>query len=469
MNSSIHKLVSCLGALLLLTGLVACSGSNDDGGTTGGDTGGGSDGGSTSTGDFNLQSVNPITLEEGNPEGANIPVILNRLDGHNKPVNLSITGATDADNRLITVGLFPEQLAVDQNNSSINLGLAIDDLPIMAQQRTFYIDADDGEDTARITVQINVQPVNAPDVYLLAGQSNMVGFSGDGTRDADAGGPDEAHPRIFQLNVSKNDQDTVFTTKADFTSESSNVIESARVVQAQDPLHVPLDPANSSAKDVSYIGMGISFAKAAINNTTQNIILVPAAWSGSAFCDNDQGWPKGQWNAQPSSNANLGNTWMFDRAVTRTNIALAETGGILRGILWHQGESDANNTECAMEYQANLERLAQQFRLQINADLRGGDLRRPDANIPFVLGTMSRGIDERGDLSEFGLGKQLIDNAHKTLPSKVSHAAISISDDLIPSNGFPCGNTTCIHFGAAALREMGRRYYDGLQRAVANP
>jgi len=462
MNLTNHKFVSYLAAVLVMIGLAGCSGSGDNGGTTGGTTGG-----STSTGVFTLQDVSPLNLEEGNPAGANIPIVLNRLDGHNKPITISLSGANDVDNRLITVGLFPEQLASGENYASINVRLAIDDLPIMPQQRTFHIDASDGTDSARTSVLINVQPVNAPDVYLLAGQSNMVGFSGDGTKLANAGGPDEPHPRIYQLNVTKNDQQTVFTKQADFVSEENNAITAARIVQAQDPLHVSLDPSNSSNKNFSYIGMGISFAKAAIENTTQNIILVPAAWSGSAFCTNDQG-PIGQWNAQSSPDANLGNTWLFDRAVTRTNLALAETGGILRGILWHQGESDSNN-RCAGAYEANLERLAQQLRLQIDVDRRGGDLRRPDANIPFIVGTMSKGIDERGDLSDFWFDKQLVDNAHRNLPNKVRHAATSTHDDLIPSNGYPCGNTTCIHYGAAALREMGRRYYDGLQRAVANP
>jgi len=82
---------------------------------------------------------------------------------------------------------------------------------------------------------------------------------------------------------------------------------------------------------------------------------------------------------------------------------------------------------------------------------------------------MSRGIDPRGDFSEFFPEKQMIDDAHKTLPSVIAHAAITSSDDLTPDNGFPCGNTNCIHYGAAALREMGKRYYAALQRAVVNP
>jgi len=106
------------------------------------------------------------------------------------------------------------------------------------------------------------------------------------------------------------------------------------------------------------------------------------------------------------------------------------------------------------------------MRLSIMPDARGGDFRRNDSNIPFVVGSLSRGIDERDDLSQFPPPKQLIDGAHRNLPNIIPHTAFSNHDDLVPANGFPCGNTSCIHFGAEALREMGNRYYSALLRAA---
>jgi len=458
----------------ILLGLSACSGSDDepprviDGGNTSGGTSAGNPPAAQSAGEFAIEPITPLSLTEGSLDGVNIPIVLDRKNGHNRSVTVTIEGARDEDEKLVTLNTAQAQLNGNETNGTINLRLAIDNMPILTQQRIFTISATDGTQTASTPVEVNVTPVDAPDVYLLIGQSNMVGFSGDGTKLAGPGGPDEPNPRILQLNATKNDQWEVFSTKASFTSTSSNVIEANRIVRAEDPLHVPLDPNNTSGKDVSYIGMGLSFAKAALNNTEKNIVLVPAAWSGSSFCLNEDA-PIGQWNAQDTNNdPNFGNTWLFDRAVARTNIAINETGGILRGILWHQGESDAND-RCAGQYLAKLEQLAQELRMQIMPDIRGADLRRADANIPFVLGTMSQGIDENGDLSDFWPAKQLIDDAHRMLPSKISHSALTISDDLTPANGFPCGNENCIHYGPAALREMGRRYYDALQRAVANP
>ena len=448
---SLGRLAHLLPIVLPL--LVACSG---DSGVSGPDL--------NPTGDFELGDINHVVqLVEGDASGTNVPISLARSNGHNATVELSIAGFSEQDSAFISSTFSRAELTLGNDNSSANLRLDIGDRPLLPQRRKFIITATDGYASDKIAVEIDVQPVAAPDVYLLIGQSNMVGFSGDGTKRAQVGQPDQPHPRIRQLNVAKNDQFTIFTKAADYSSPTRNLVVPF-LVQAEDPLHVPVNEGSSAGKELDYIGMGISFAKAALNDTTQTIYLVPAAWSGAAFCDNEGG-PIGQWNAQTTTDPNLGNTWLFDRAVARNNLALEQTGGILRGILWHQGESDANE-RCAESYSANLERLAYQLRLSIIADRRGGDLRRPDADIPFVVGTMSRGIDSRGDLSNFGPYKQLIDNAHRNLPNKVNNIGLSNHDDLIPANSYPCGNATCIHFGADALREMGRRYYQALLRAV---
>jgi hypothetical protein len=112
-------------------------------------------------------------------------------------------------------------------------------------------------------------------------------------------------------------------------------------------------------------------------------------------------------------------------------------------------------------------KLVQGLRSSIQADMRGSELRQPDSNIPFVAGTMSRGADENSDFSEYLPAKQAIDDIHRNLPNIVSHTALSNHDDLLPVNGFPCGNSSCIHFGPGALREMGNRYYEAMLRALS--
>ncbi|NND92300.1 MAG: hypothetical protein HKN42_15685 [Granulosicoccus sp.] len=446
-DSAWRRVLSLLGVLLIS----GCGGDTLTGG------------GTQPTGDFELRSLSAeYVLIEGDETGLRVPLTLSRTNGHSTPVDLSISGVSPDDVAFVTSSFTRLTLTPSEDESEMVLKLAIADLPLLPQQRDFILTATDGIDRDELPIRVSVQPVDAPDVYLLIGQSNMVGFSGDGTRQALPGGQDEPHPRIKQLNVTPNDREELFLSGADFRSPVLNV-ESPAITVAEDPLHIPLDPYNSG-KDLQYIGLGLSFAKRALLDTSRDIILVPAAWSGSAFCNNEGG-PNGQWNAQATTDPDLGNTWLFDRAVTRANMAIDTSGGILRGILWHQGESDSNE-RCGDAYAQNIKTLVNRLRTTITTDRRGATMRRADSNIPFVAGTMSRGIDSRGDLSTFSPSKQLVDAAHRNLPGRVPYTGVSNHDDLTPANGYPCGNTSCVHFGADALREMGRRYYEALIAAA---
>jgi hypothetical protein len=446
------QLRSLLIAVLSMAMLTSCGSDNEP-----------TDDGLSPTGDFELvANTDSLQLIEGDNDGLTIPISLIRNDGHTNPVQLEILGLTEDDVSLVTSRFSTTILTPGADSSQVVLKLAIDDRPIAPQTREFTIRAEDGLGRDTIPLTIDVLPTSAPDVYLLIGQSNMIGFSGDGTRQAFAGGPDEPNSRIRQLNVSKNDGESIFNSDNDYTSIASNIIEPA-LVTAEDPLHIPLDP-NNTGKDLEYIGLGLTFGKTALQDTTADIVLVPAAWSGTSFCRNSSG-TQANWNAEEPTNSELGNTLLFDRAVTRANLALSESNGILRGILWHQGESDGND-RCAPLYEENMIKLIRALRTTIQPDLRGPELRQADSNIPFVLGTMSRGADERGDLSDYLPAKQMIDDIHRNLPNLVSSTTLSNHDDLIPANGFDCGNTSCIHFGPAALREMGRRYYAAMLRAI---
>ncbi len=459
-----RTLASKFGLALLVSTLAACGGGADDAVVTGGTVG------TTppveAEVDFRiLRSAGPgLVLIEGDQVGLRIPLSLERSNGHSNPVTLDIRGQSDADVAFVTSSFSRLQLTPSEDESEAILKLAISDQPILAQQRDFIIIASDGSGTDRIEFSVSVQPTSAPDVYLLVGQSNMVGFSGDDTRESFVGGADEPNPRILQLNVSENRDSDVFVIDSDYTSEAVNA-EDPTLVEALDPLHIPFDEFTEGGKSQAFIGLGLSFAKSALNNTSANIVLVPAAWAGSSFCNNTTG-PDGNWMPSQTDNPDLGNTLLFDRAVTRSNLAIREAGGVLRGILWHQGESDSNE-RCAPLYADNMKNLVEEFRVQLDYVGNESLNRISDANIPFVVGTMSRGADEREDLSVFATSKQMIDDAHFNFPNTVEYGGVSNHVDLTPANGFPCGNSSCIHFGPAALRESGNRYYQALLDAAA--
>lgn len=450
---------TALAGALLLSLLAGCSG---------GGSGGGTDLDPAPGGDFEITLGGVGTLVEGDDNGLFVPITLTRSNGHQRAVTLSVAGADASDGRNLVASFEDPTLEGDERDSGVRLSLGIDAQPIAAGTRRLWFTASDGLVEDRVGVDIQVDPTSAPDVYLLAGQSNMVGFSGEATRQAEPGGPDASHPRILQLNVSGNDPDATFVTASDFTSQSKNVRD-PRLVVAEDPLHQPRgtpDAISGNGKEEQYIGLGLSFAKRALLETTAEIVLVPAAWSGSSFCANANG-PQGNWNPRSGADDDpaLGNDLLLERAILRTDLALQASGGVLRGILWHQGEADSNET-CAPLYAQNLDTLARVLRSRIAADARGASARGADADIPFVVGTLSRGRDEREDLSVFSAAKQTVDDAIRGTAERLNYAAVSNHDDLVPDNGYPCGNGSCIHFGAAALREMGRRYHDALQRAL---
>jgi len=433
------------------------SGATDDGST------GGSPAptGAASNGLFSLTLSNDsVILVEGSEVTINVQIA--RSDGHDRLINLAVQGQTDADTNDIGWQFSDTQLDPSENFANLTFGMNIGPLPIQRQTRTLRILGTDGNSQTIVTVlNLEIAPTGRADVYLLIGQSNMVGFSEDNAKQADPGEPDAPNNRIQQLNVTGNDGEN-FSNFASFTDIDSIAVTGDRLTVAVDPLHDGFD-SRIQGKEGTRIGLGMSFAKRAIGDTQSTIYLVPAAWSNTGFCSRNRPDFEGDlgWNARPSSVPELSGTLLHDRAIARANLALAETGGILRGILWHQGEADSDNMVCAQMYEQNISAMVASLRSQIIQDARGPNARGPNANVPFVLGTMSMGppYDFQPE------PKQIVDGVHRNIQAAVPHSAFVAVDDLVPP-AFPCGEGDCIHFGAASYREMGSRYYDFLRQAA---
>lgn len=404
--------------------------------------------------------IGEITLEEG-AEAISVPVTITRTGTGIGNVQLSAAGSSAADSDLMTASFTDDSLAAGESTSSLSLELAIDALPIQPHIRTWVVTASvDGAAVLSTELDISIVPTSRPDLYLLVGQSNMVGFSEDDSKQAGPGGADAPVDRIKQLNVTGNDGEN-FATAADFTNPSSQFNAGMPVSPAVDPLHDGFDT-NVNGKRGQRIGPGLSFAKRALADTTADIYLVPAAWSDTGFCKRDTNRLPGiGWNATTKNDSALAGTLLYERAVLRANIALSQTDGVLRAILWHQGEADSDDEPCAQTYADNLAELATSLRTNIDQDARGAVARGPDAELPFIVGTMSMGADANSDQTPFTDLKQLVDDAHRNIANLIPLADFVNNDDLIPP-AYPCGEGSCVHFGAAAQREMGIRYYERL-------
>jgi hypothetical protein len=186
-------------------------------------------------------------------------------------------------------------------------------------------------------------------------------------------------------------------------------------VPAVDPMHFDKPAAVG-------VGLGRTFGITVAEATRGVTIgLIPCAVGGSPI----DAWQPGVLYSPTKSHP-------WDDALRRAQVALRS--GTLKGILWHQGESDAN-AELAPKYREKLYSLI--------ARLRSG-LRAP--GVPFIVGQLGQFADN--PWSEF---KRQVDQVHQTLPQNVRHTAF-VSSDGLKHKGDK------VHFDADSYRELGRRY-----------
>ncbi len=437
--------------LLVQLALVAC----DSGGNSATPNDPGTN---NSNGAYTLRTgTSSISVIEGGG-AASVALSIDRDPGHTLPVSLAAEGLNAGDDDNLVWQFQDAQLSTNESGTALSIVLEIADAPLLAGQRQLRIVATDGANAPiSTTLTLNVTPTDLPDIYLLAGQSNMVGFSEDDSKRSLPGQPDETNARVFQLNVTGNDGEN-FQTASDFTDDAEIAVLEPRFTPALDPLHNGFDT-RINEKEGQRIGPGLMFAKEMLDSTTADIYLVPAAWSDTGFCARETNLIDGLgWLPSPSSNAALSGTLLHDRALARLNMTLNETTGIFRGILWHQGEGDSDDAPCAAVYESNLRAFADSIRTNAVEDARGARARGPNARIPFIVGTMSVALQPFSD------EKQLVDTAHRNVAGNIPFADVVLTDDLIPP-AYACGEGSCIHFGAAAYREMGVRFAEKM-RAV---
>src|SRR5215207_8558200 len=113
---------------------------------------------------------------------------------------------------------------------------------------------------------------------------------------------------------------------------------------------------------------------------------------------------------------------------------LALPAGTLKGILWHQGESDSK-PELATAYEPKLLALIARLRTELNAP-----------NVPFIAGQMGR-----FEGAPWNEQQVLVDKAQRDLPGKIPRTAY-VSAEGLKDKGDK------IHFDSDSFRELGRRY-----------
>ena len=220
------------------------------------------------------------------------------------------------------------------------------------------------------------QPSTAKmDVYLCIGQSNMAG-------------------------------------RAPIPPADTNVIENCYLLNDDEKWEEARNPLNrysSIRKDLvlQRLGPAYLFAKTMMEDGESNSIgLIVNACGGTSI----NSWTNG--------------TLFYKHAVRRTRIAMQS--GTLKGVIWHQGESDKDDAE----WLGKLETLI-------------GDLRREfdDPTLPFVAG-------EVNDV-------ELINEQVWRLPGEV------MGTGVVSANGLKAMDRW--HFDASSVKELGRRYAEQMK------
>ncbi len=222
-------------------------------------------------------------------------------------------------------------------------------------------------------------------IYILVGQSNMAG-RGKITEEYKK----QQHPRIIML-----DKDNKW-------------------IPAKHPVHFDKPKAAGVGPGLSF---GIAMAEANPNIT---IALVPCAVGGTSIS---------KW--LPGAVDSVTGTRPYDDAILRIREAMNK--GIIKGVIWHQGEGDASEVGSKI-YVEKLTALIERVRKEVG-----------NPKLPFVV----------GELGRYRPNYQFINKELPNLPLKVPYTAIVSSEGL-----WHKGDGT--HFDSPSASEFGRRFAEGM-------
>lgn len=237
-------------------------------------------------------------------------------------------------------------------------------------------------------------------IFLLMGQSNMAGYGGVVESDPYQPGDKDPVAGVWAL-----------TGQHQLDADTS--ISEVKWIPATHPLHV----LQSSAQ----FGMGMDFAKEYMQiYPGVGVGLIPCAWGGA-----------------PITWLNKGTTH-YANAIKRAKLAAKD--GVIKGVLWHQGESDSVTPELAALYRNRLDSLVNDLRTDLN-----------DSRLAFVC----------GDLAEFyGVGRSethkagipIIRRTLHELPFRLPYTY------CVSTDGLKSPDEHYVHFDRWSNIQLGKRY-----------
>ena len=230
-------------------------------------------------------------------------------------------------------------------------------------------------------------------LFLLMGQSNMSGGVGLATGDT------QPVPHVLKMIYSKEGTEPKWAPGAH-----------------------PLHPRRPNKKQ--RFGPGISFAEAYVANNPGIVVgLIPMAWGGRSIEQLGKG------------------SEIYNDAVRHAKAAMQ--AGTLKGVLWHQGESDTVEQTRTDAYEKRLHCLIEDTRKDL------GNLR-----LPFIVGNLAEfygsGKDHKAPDRVARINR--IKGILRSLPKKILHTG------FVESTGCSPAARAKVHFDRSSCILLGHRY-----------
>ena len=172
------------------------------------------------------------------------------------------------------------------------------------------------------------------------------------------------------------------------------------------------------------LGLGLPFATSYLEeNPGVTVGLIPVAWGGAGIDRLKKSTP------------------VYKDTIRKANQAMSQ--GTIKGVLWHQGESDTVAEAKANTYESKLHQLI--------ADLRE-DL--ADEDLPFIVGNLAEFYGTGKDHSHPDRVKRInqVRGVLRTLPAKVPHTGFVESTDCTSIDHH------MVHFDRRSYLILGERY-----------
>lgn len=254
-----------------------------------------------------------------------------------------------------------------------------------------------GQTLAEVTLPADPENFH---IFLLMGQSNMAGYGGVVATDPYLPGDMDTVPGVYVLDGQSSVSSSTPSTPVEWRNGSHR-------------LHI--------LQGTAQFGPGMDFAKEYMRlNPGVSVGLIPCAWGGAPINSLNKGTP------------------LYQNAITRAEVAAAS--GRIKGVLWHQGESDSVTVALANQYEGKLTQLV--------VDLRR-DLSQP--TLLFIVGNLAEFYGE-GRSAEHNAGITIIRQALRDLAAKDPWSG------FVETDGLSCPDTSWVHFDRASAIILGERY-----------